>query len=220
MIKIALSRLANDQLYTLGNRIKNLLTSVDATALGILLYVNLFLDKFGIYAKSYEKQSESAKKVSLKDSLRDSYFISLRSHLRNFRNHPSEEKRNKSLKLVKLLNKDGKLIYEDSYGAESASMESTIIEIELNHLADLELLFATEWYQLMKAAQLDFENTVREVNEQVTDRKLIASATKTRKALEDAMRKLFAFLPLHQAMTDSDELDELNREIQTEGNRF
>ena len=220
MIKIALSRLANDQLYTLGKRIKNLLTGIDATALGILLYVNLFLDKFGIYARSYEKQSESAEQVSLKDSLRDTYFIALRSHLRNFRNHPSEEKRSKSLKLVNLLNKDGKLIYGDSYGAESASLESSIKEIELKHVADLEVLFATEWFQLLKDAQLDFENTVRVVNEQVTDSKLISSATTTRKALEDAMRKLFAFLPLHQAMTENVELDELNREIQTEGDLF
>ena len=124
------------------------------------------------------------------------------------------------MKLVNLLNKDGKLIYGDSYSAESASMESSIKEIELKHVADLELLFATEWFQLLKDAQLDFENTVRVVNEQVTDSKLISSATTTRKALEDAMRKLFAFLQLHQAMTENVELDELNREIQTEGDRF
>jgi hypothetical protein len=48
MIKIALSRLGNDELYTFGNRIENLLSTFNVELLSILLYVNLFLSKLVI----------------------------------------------------------------------------------------------------------------------------------------------------------------------------
>jgi hypothetical protein len=220
MIKIPLSRLTNDQLYTLGNRLKELFKAIDAVVLGIVLYVTLFLEKFDIYSKSYEKQTATAKKVAEKDALRDNFFLALRSHLKNFRRHESAEKRKKALRLYQLLNKDGSLIYEESYSIQSASMVTTIKVIEAKYLADIELLNASEWYQFMKSAQEEFEKTISEVNEKASEDKLIESATKTRVQLESAMRKLFAFLPLHQEMTESSELDKLNRNIQTEGDRF
>ena len=220
MIKIALSRLGNDELYTFANRIENLLSTFNVKRLGILLYVNLFLSKLVIYSASYEKQSASAKEVEHKDSIRDNFFLALRTHIDNFKRHDAEEKRQASSKLLAILNKDGKGIYNESYSVESASLESSIIEFDLNHSADIELLAATEWYQLMKAAQIDFEITLSKVNAEVADKKVIASASNTRKPLEEAIRKLFNFIPLHQEITNSPELADMIRKIQTECNRF
>jgi hypothetical protein len=220
MIKIALSKLGNDELYTFGIRIENLLSKFNVELLGILLYVNLFLSKLVIYSKSYEKQSAGAKVVEHKDSIRDNYFLALRTHVENFKRHDTVEKRQASSKLLAILNKDGKGIYKESYSVESASLETTIKKFDLNHSADLELLMATEWYQLMKAAQIDFETTLSKVIAEVADKKVTASASNTRKPLEEAIRKLFNFLPLHQEMTDSPELADMIRRIQTECDRF
>lgn len=220
MIRIALSRLGNDQLYTFGNRIKNLLSTFNVELLGILLYVTLFLEKFGIFEVSYEKKNVKADLVARKDSIRDNNFIALRTHIDNFHRHESEEKRNASKQLLEILNKDGKRIYNESYSVQSASLESTFKEIDKNQTANLELLFATEWYQMLKAAQYDFEKIVREVNEEVADKTLIESATKTRKELESAIRKLFRFIPMQQEMTESPELADMTRKIQTECDRI
>lgn len=220
MIKIPLSHLRIDQLYTLGSRIKILFDNLNAEALGILLYVTLFLEKFADYSKSYENLDASAEAIGMKDSLRGTFYRAFRVHVKNFKNHDKEEKRAISRKLLKLLNKDGSRIYDESYSIESASMKTIIKEIDKNHLEDLELLFASEWYQLMKAAQIDFEVTFRLVNEQVSDDKLIVSASEARNDLEDAMRDLFAFLPLHYKMTKSPELAKLIRNIQTEGDKI
>ena len=220
MIKIALSRLGNDELYTFGNRIEKLLSTFNVDPLGILLYVNLFLSKLVIYSESYEKQNASAKEVEHKDSIRDNFFLALRTHIDNFKRHDAEEKRQASSKLLAILNKDGKGIYNESYSVESASLKSTIIEFDLNHSANIELLAATEWYQLMKAAQIDFETTLSKVNAEVADKKVIASASNTRKPLEEAIRKLFNFIPLHQEMTNSPELADMIRKIQAEFDRF
>ena len=220
MIKISLSKLGNDELYTFIKRIENLLSKFNVELLGILLYVNLFLSKLAIYSASYEKQSASAKEVEHKDSIRDNFFLALRTHIDNFKRHDAEEKRQASSKLLAILNKDGKGIYNESYSVESASLESTIKEFDLNYSADIELLAATEWYQLMKAAQLDFETTLSKVNAEVADKKVIASATNTRKPLEEAIRKLFNFIPMQQEMTNSPELADMIRKIQAECDRF
>ena len=185
-----------------------------------MLYVNLFLSKLVIYSESYEKQNASAKEVEHKDSIRDNFFLALRTHIDNFKRHDAEEKRQASSKLLAILNKDGKGIYNESYSVESASLKSTIIEFDLNHSANIELLAATEWYQLMKAAQIDFETTLSKVNAEVADKKVIASASNTRKPLEEAIRKLFNFIPLHQEMTNSPELADMIRKIQAECDRF
>ena len=220
MIKISLSKLGNDELYTFIKRIENLLSKFNVELLGILLYVNLFLSKLAIYSASYEKQSASAKEVEHKDSIRDNFFLAVRTHIDNFKRHDSAEKRQASGKLLSILNKDGKGIYNESYSVETASLESTIIEFDLNHSADLELLAASEWYQLMKAAQLDFETTLSKVNAEVADKRVIDSASNTRKPLEDAIRMLFNFIPMHQKMTNSPELADMIRKIQAECDRF
>jgi hypothetical protein len=220
MLKFALSQLGNDQLYTFGGRIKNLLVNFDAQALGILFFVTLFLEKFVIFEISYEKENAEAALVAKKDAIRDNNYVALRSHIKNFKRHDSAEKRAISRKLLQILNKDGNQIYRERHSIESASLISIIKEIDAKHLADLELLVANEWYEMMKAAQIDFEKTVTEVNEASADQSLIESATTSRVELEEAIRKLFKFIPMRQEETKSPELADMIRIIQKECDRF
>ena len=187
MLRIALSRLGNDQLYTFGGRINKLLENFNAEALGILFFVTLFLEKFVIFEVSYEKENAEAELVAKKDAIRDNNYVALRSQIKNFKRHDSEEKRRISKILLQILNKDGNQIYRERHSIESASLISTIKEIDAKHLADLELLFASEWYEMLKAAQIDFEKTVKEANEASANKALIESATVSRVELEEAI---------------------------------
>ncbi len=220
MLKFALSRLGNDQLYTFGGRIKNLLENFNAEALGILFFVTLFLEKLVIFEVSYEKENAEAKLVATKDAIRDNNYVALRNHIKNYKRHDSEEKRRIAKNLLQILNKDGNQIYRERYSIESASLKSTIKEFDAKHLADLELLYATEWYEMLKAAQVDFEKTVTEVNEASADQALIVSATTSRKELEEAIRKLFRIIPMRQEETESPKLADMIRKIQKECDRF
>ena len=220
MLRIALSRLGNDQLYTFGGRINKLLENFNAEALGILFFVTLFLEKFVIFEVSYEKENAEAELVAKKDAIRDNNYVALRSQIKNFKRHDSEEKRRISKILLQILNKDGNQIYRERHSIESASLISTIKEIDAKHLADLELLFASEWYEMLKAAQIDFEKTVKEANEASANKALIESATVSRVELEEAIRKLFRIIPMRQEETDSPELADMIRKIQAECDRF
>lgn len=220
MLRIALSRLGNDQLYTFGGRINKLLENFNAEALGILFFVTLFLEKFVIFEVSYEKENAEAELVAKKDAIRDNNYVALRSQIKNFKRHDSEEKRRISKILLQILNKDGNQIYRERHSIESASLISTIKEIDAKHLADLELLFASEWYEMLKAAQIDFEKTVKEANEASANKALIESATMSRVELEEAIRKLFRIIPMRQEETDSPELADMIRKIQAECDRF
>ena len=84
MIEIALSKLSNKELYTLGSRIKEGISKYDTKALGIKMYADNFELKFDKYRVSFEKQHVSAELISIKDENRGDYYIALRNHTRNF----------------------------------------------------------------------------------------------------------------------------------------
>ena len=71
MIKISLSAVSNQDLYTLGDHIRKILTKFNVKALGILLFVQRFLKALKIFEESIEKQGVSAEKVALLDARRD-----------------------------------------------------------------------------------------------------------------------------------------------------
>ena len=220
MIKISLSAISNQGLYTLGDHIRKLLTKFDVKALGILLFVQRFLKALKIFEESMEKQNVSSEKVAMQDAQRDNYFVALKAHLRNFEYHPVAVKKNKAKAIYDILVKDGENIYNAGHSTQSASFRASIKEIDKNHMSALKDLFAEEWYTLFKNSQADFDKAIIKHTELKADAMLIASATKNRKALENSLRKLFAFLPMQYELAPSPELEDLIRNVQVEADRY
>ena len=71
-----------------------------------------------------------------------------------------------------------------------------------------------------KNSQADFDKAIIKHTELKADAMLIASATKNRKALENSLRKLFAFLPMQYELAPSPELEDLIRNVQVEADRY
>ena len=124
MIKISLSAISNQGLYTLGDHIRKLLTKFDVKALGILLFVQRFLKALKIFEESMEKQNVSSEKVAMQDAHRDNYFVALKAHLRNFEYHPVAVKKNKAKAIYDILVKDGENIYNAGHSTQSASFRA------------------------------------------------------------------------------------------------
>jgi hypothetical protein len=220
MIKISLSKLVNSELYTLGIRIRKVLEKFNAEELGISLYVSKVLKALGVFETSVEQHNASADNVAHKDSVRDDFFKALKMYFGIFRYHPDNEKQKKAQKLFDILNRDGSRIYLAGYNTQSASFRKIIKEIDSSYMNDIEALGAGEWYGLFKDSQIGFENTLAEYTAQKADESLIESASDNRKQFEEALRKLFMFLPLHYEMIENEDINNLIRNIQAETDRF
>ena len=220
MIEIAMSGLGNRELFTLGVRVNENIGRYNAETLGIKLYADNFISKFDVYKTSFEKQAVSAELVSQKDEIRDDYYIALRNHIRNYQYHPEKDMKKKSKKLMAVLNKNGNMIYAASYKVETAALTAMISDMDRKYLADLEVLGAMVWYNLLKVAQADFEKAVHDFTAQKAESSKVASATKNRADLVAALNKLFMFLPLQYELTQASELGDLIGQLQAEADRF
>lgn len=220
MIKISISKVSNQDLYTFGDHIRKLLSKFNVELLGILLFVQRFLQALTIFEASIEKQTASSEAVSILDSLRDNYFVALKGHLRNFEYHPVAEKRKKAQAIYDIITKEGEYIHKKAYSTQSAAFRAAIKEIDANYMEDIESLFAGEWYQFFKEAQRIFDEAIIKHTEQKADEKLIASATESRRDLENSLRTLFSFLPMQHELTQDNDLEDLIRKVQAEADRY
>ncbi len=220
MIKISLSKVSNQDLYTFGDHIRKFLSKFNVELLGILMFVQRFLQALTIFERSIEKQTASSEAISILDSLRDNYFVALKAHLRNFEHHPDAAKRKKAQTIYDILTKEGEYIHKKGYSTQSAAFRAAIKEIDAKYLEDIELLFAGEWYQFLKEAQRVFDEAIIKHTEQKADEATIASATESRRELENSLRKLFAFLPMQHELTQDNDLEDLIRKVQAEADRY
>ena len=119
-----------------------------------------------------------------------------------------------------VLNKNGNQIYSSSYKAETAALSAIFAEIDKNYVATLKELGADVWYDLLKQAQTEFEETVHKHSGEKAEASKIESATTNRAELVDAINKLFMFLPLHNEMKQNANLSTLIGQLQAEADRF
>lgn len=221
MIRISLSSLDNNELLTFSLRVEELTEDVDADALGFRLYLDNFNTTAIAYKISSEKQSVSAKKVEELDSRRDGFYVALRSHLKNWhQQHPETTYRNNAKKLIDILNKDGKKIYRENYRVETAALIKIFKEVDVNWLPILNDLAGTMWYDFLKTAHVDFEAALKKHTKDIAESKKTKSASNARKPLEDALRDLLKFLPLHHKMTKASALGDLIDQLQVAADRF
>ena len=220
MISIALSNLRNNELLTLCLRTNEIISAVDADLLGFALYKDLFTSAYNVFKNGMEHQSVSTEEVAVADNQRDEMLKGLTNHLRNYRYHPDENKRQLARTILGNITKHGSRIYDDSYETETAKLTQIVTVIETGHSASLGEIAAEEWFELVKDSNANFEQTLRKYNgDKVLDENTL-SATKARAELIDAIRKLFTFLPLQAEITQNAELIQMVGQLKVEAERF
>ena len=220
MFNIRFSRLNNDKLYTLALRIKEILDQYPAEELGIFLYVKNFVDEFIKYKKAIQRLRADLKIIGEKDGVRDTFSIAFRNHVKNYINHPDAEISAKAEKLLAEIDKHGKQFYRKSHKDETAILEY-IFKVVEEMFSDFIVETHTDvWYNFLKAAQIDFEKTVRGITKGKAEEGDVESASNVRPGLIEAIRDLFTFLPLHYKITQSEQLGKLIAQLDEEVKRF
>ena len=118
------------------------------------------------------------------------------------------------------IDKHGKQFYRKSHKDETAILEY-IFKVVEEMFSDFIVETHTDvWYNFLKAAQIDFEKTVRGITKGKAEEGDVESASNVRPGLIEAIRDLFTFLPLHYKITQSEQLGKLIAQLDEEVKRF
>jgi|GEM_PF-3910156 hypothetical protein len=218
MIEISLSKLKNNTLFTLCLRVHELVLAQKTPEMGIDLFFNRFAEAYNLYKAAMEKVVLSAADVAQKDSFRDTMWVALRAHVKNYLRHPKLSA--KAEAILAELDKYGSAVYSQSYEAETAIIKSVCNTLDATFSTDLNKIQANVWFDLLKQADAEFEAAQRSFNKQKTDANEVDAASTIRPELEDALRKLFAFLPMQAEVTSDENLVKLVKQLEVEVSRF
>ncbi len=220
MIEISLSALNNKDLFTLSKRTHELILAAKTPEMGIDLYFNLFDQVFQQYQAAMEKPVLSAGVIAQKDSARDEMWIALRAHVKNYLRHPDTAMSTKAKAVMAELDKYGTSVYSKSYESETAIIQNVSQTLETKFATELVEMNANVWFELLKQAGNDFEDSLRYFNEQKANANEVDAAYKVRPQLEDALRKLFLFLPMQAEVSGDKNLEKLVKQLKVEIGRF
>jgi len=218
MIGISLSKLKNNVLFTLCLRVYELIVARKTPEMGIDLYFNRFLEAYTKYKEAMEKAVFSASELARKDSFRDQMWVAVRIHVKNYLRHPDLAA--KAEAVLAELDKYGGSVYVQSYEAETAIIQNVCTTLESGFSGELADMHADGWFSLLKQANNDFEKAQRTFNAQKTDANEVDAASIVRPDLEDALRKLFIFLPMQAEVSGNADLEKLVKQLETEVSRF
>ncbi len=218
-IQIALSRLTTKDLFTLGLRVKEILSAKKTDEMGIDFYAKRFVRAFDLYSLAMQKDSVSTEDVQQTDSERDNLWIALRTHIKNYLRHPDATLCNYSKTLLAEMDKHGKNIYNLSYKAETAVLENLIKTFD-NKGTELAALYANHWYALLKEKQGEFEAKLRIFTQDLSENQQQDAAYLLRPELVQSIYALFRFLPMQVEMTDNADLKKMVEQLQVEAARF
>lgn len=220
MLSLPLTRLNNDKLYTLGLRLKEIIEPAPVTEFGIEFYFSKFVKEFEKYKNAMQRLKKNQKIVNEKDQVRDKFGKAYKNHVGNYLHHPDEEISKKAAQLLAEIERNGKQFYNKTYNEETAILEY-IFKVTDEQFSDfIVTIGAAEWYNLLKEAQLDFEKTLRTISKESAEEGIVESATSIRPGIENAIRDLFSFLPLHYGATQNEGLGKLIAQIEEELKRF
>ncbi|MFA9392044.1 MAG: DUF6261 family protein [Prolixibacteraceae bacterium] len=220
MLDIAFSKLTNEKLFALSLRVKELISPLVFSELGIELYANAFMNSHEKYSESMSKGHVSSDTVGQRDSDRDDLSKGFVLNVRSYTYFPDQAKKDAAKALLKVIDQVGRGFYRESYDVQTAKMENLFIQIDENHTDKISLLGLTEWYSFLKGAESNFISTLLQYTSDKADLATIEAATKNRASLIDSMRKLFTFLPMQAEISDSEVLQKLIAQLDEELSRF
>ena len=201
-MKITLTALSTKNLATLAQRIINSSQSGNYTIVEnhpLLVALGASYEKYdAVYTKL--TYSGKGKEVAAADKERDTAFSSLKAFLNGYRQLASAANHEDAEALYTVFRTFGLNIDTMSYSAETAQLKKLIEALETTENTErLATLGLTPAFEDLKTKQEAFETLFAEQAEANAELRDTASATSTRKELEQALR---AYLTLLTAMKD------------------
>ena len=219
MFKISLSRLNNDQLYTLAFRTIEVIQPYPVKEMGIELFFNNLSKEFKKFAKAREKLAIDGKVLGGLDKTRDVYYNNMNSHLQNYLDYPDEDIKQQTKALLNEINRHGTGVAKRRYKDETAILQTIIAKISAEFL-DLMDKSHNVWFNLLVGAQTAFEQKFHELSGKKVDSNKIESPTDLRPDVEEGVRKLYSFMPLQLELTGNENLKKIIELLEEELKRF
>ncbi len=219
-MSINFSKLNNDKLYTLSKRVHEILSPEPVADWGIKVYFDEYVLHHEKFKKAMLQLKEAMKVLGEKDNRRDKDGVNLRTHVKNYTNHPDEAVAKRAEELMVELDRHGVDFYRKSYKEQTAILEYIINAIDTQFADFVVRIHAEEWYDFLKKSQEDFETTRKELTEKKAELINEESPSQVRPDLVTAMRELLTFMPMQYKATKNEQLGIIITKIEAELKRF
>lgn len=208
-MKITLTALSTKNLATLAQRIINSSQSGNYTIIEGHPLLLALVTSYSTYDAVYTKitYSGKGKEVAAADKERDAAFSSIKAFLNGYRKLPFAANHTDAETLYTIFKQFGLNLDTLSYSAQTAQLKKLIEELEKpENTQRIENLGITLAFNDLKTKHQAFETVFAEQAEANADLRTIASASSTRKELEQRLRSYFSLIT---AMKDMPEWSKL-----------
>ena len=208
-MKITLTALSTKNLATLAQRIINSSQSGNYTIIEGHPLLMALATSYSTYDAVYTKLTYSGKgkEVATADKERDTAFSSIKAFLNGYRKLPFAANHTDAEALYTIFKQFGLNLDTLSYSAQTAQLKKLIEELEKpENTQRIENLTITTAFNDLKTKHQAFETVFAEQAEANADLRTIASASSTRKELEQRLRSYFSLIT---AMKDMPEWSKL-----------
>ena len=208
-MKITLTALSTKNLATLAQRIINSSQSGNYTIIEGHPLLLALATSYSTYDAVYTKLTYSGKgkEVATADKERDAAFSSIKAFLNGYRKLPFAANHTDAEALYTIFKQFGLNLDTLSYSAQTAQLKKLIEELEKpENTQRIENLTITTAFNDLKTKHQAFETVFAEQAEANADLRTIASASSTRKELEQRLRSYFSLIT---AMKDMPEWSKL-----------
>lgn len=208
-MKITLTNLSTKNLATLAQRIINSSQSGNYTIIEGHPLLMALTTSYSTYDAVYTKLTYSGKgkEVAAADKERDAVYSSIKAFLNGYRKLPFAANHTDAEALYKIFKQFGLNLDTLSYSAQTAQLKKLIEELEKpENTQRIENLTITTAFNDLKTKHQAFETVFAEQAEANADLRTIASASSTRKELEQRLRSYFSLIT---AMKDMPEWSKL-----------
>lgn len=208
-MKITLTSLSTKNLATLAQRIINSSQNGNYTIIEGHPLLMALATSYSTYDAVYTKLTYSGKgkEVAAADKERDAAFSSIKAFLNGYRKLPFAANHTDAEALYIIFKQFGLNLDTLSYSAQTAQLKKLIEELEKpENTQRIENLTITTAFNDLKTKHQAFETVFAEQAEANADLRTIASASSTRKELEQRLRSYFSLIT---AMKDMPEWSKL-----------
>ena len=218
-MRVPFSKLNNKELYTLCQRIDEIIWRYPIDTMGLRLYYDEFKLAFEKYEIGVKQENESASIVAQADAERDDAYQGFEGNLKNYIFFPDQDIKSKLVELLGKISKFGSRVIYRKYQEETTIILSIVSMVEEGYMDLMQKTHTDVWFNLLKEKQEKFEQILDEHTKALSENEL-ESATSVRPKLVISMRNMLTFMPLHYKVTLNEDLDMVIRQLTVELEKF
>ncbi len=218
-MRVPFSKLNNKELYTLCQRIDEIIWRYPIDTMGLRLYYDEFKLAFEKYEIGVKQENESASIVAQADVERDDAYQGFEGNLKNYIFFPDQDIKSKLVELLGKISKFGSRVIYRKYQEETTIILSIVSMVEEGYMDLMQKTHTDVWFNLLKEKQEKFEQILDEHTKALSENEL-ESATSVRPKLVISMRNMLTFMPLHYKVTLNEDLDMVIRQLTVELEKF